>query len=180
MTDEQAKLVEKHIGFVHYLVRRMHYSPLDYEDAVGFGMVGLVQAAGRYEESHGSFTNYASHRICGTVRDAVRRELGREDRVHQAPKWSSLEEFLEETGIEFRDEHPEEPELGGEYDMRDLMVALDPREHVIFYMNKIAGFRLWLIAGKLGISESRAAQLGRRARDKLHTRMHEIQVWHPS
>lgn len=180
MTDEQAKLVEKHIRFVHYLVGRMHYSPLDYEDAVGFGMVGLVQAASRYESCHGSFTNYASHRIIGNVKDAVRRELGRGDRGPKSPKWYSLEEFLEETGMEFPDEQSQEPELGYEYNLYDLITVLTPREHVVFYMNRVAGFPYSVLAARLGFSESWACQIGKKAKAKLHARMHEIQVWHPS
>jgi RNA polymerase sigma factor for flagellar operon FliA len=48
---------------------------LEYDDLVGEGHIGLVQAANNYDESRGvKFSTFASTRVRGAMLDAIRRE----------------------------------------------------------------------------------------------------------
>jgi RNA polymerase sigma factor (sigma-70 family) len=48
-------------------------SPIDIEDVEGWAMVGLVQAAKRYQAGRGVFTHFACRRIRGAAIDAYKR-----------------------------------------------------------------------------------------------------------
>lgn len=77
-------ITERDMGFVRLLAAR-HYSDADdYEETVADGMLGLVQAAQRFDPNHGAkFTTYAASRIQGAMTDGKRERdpLSRRDRT---------------------------------------------------------------------------------------------------
>ena len=44
---------EEHIGLVHLVAKGYKSTLLDYEDIVGYGMLGLVKAARKFDETFG-------------------------------------------------------------------------------------------------------------------------------
>jgi RNA polymerase sigma factor for flagellar operon FliA len=75
-TDERDRLVMEHVPLVkviaHRLVRRLP-SQVEMNDLVSVGVLGLIDAAGRYQASTGvPFDAYARRRIHGAMLDALR------------------------------------------------------------------------------------------------------------
>ncbi len=74
--DERSQAIEQYQPLVKYVVGRMRLglpSVLDYEDIVGYGMVGLIEALDRYDDTKGvRFETYAISRIRGAILDALR------------------------------------------------------------------------------------------------------------
>ncbi|MDY4723231.1 MAG: sigma factor [Clostridium paraputrificum] len=57
---------EEHIGLVHLVAKGYKSTLLDYEDIVGYGMLGLVKAARKFDETLGyKFSTYATSLIRG-------------------------------------------------------------------------------------------------------------------
>lgn len=76
-TEEQQELVLAHASMVRRIAKSIPIQipgVLEYEDAVGFGMCGLVEAARRFDPNQGnSFRAYATRRVRGAIFDAFRR-----------------------------------------------------------------------------------------------------------
>ena len=69
--------VEEHLGLVHSICKKYKNSTLGYDDAVGYGMVGLVKAAKNFDETLGyKFSTYATLRIRGEICQAIRDKAG--------------------------------------------------------------------------------------------------------
>jgi RNA polymerase sigma factor for flagellar operon FliA len=70
-------LVQRHVGLVHYLARRMHSNladDADLDELTSAGMLGLLAAAEGFEPARGlSFSTYAAARIRGAMLDELRR-----------------------------------------------------------------------------------------------------------
>lgn len=74
---ERDQLVTDYLPLVRSVVRRMPVSApagvFDFEDLVSYGIIGLVNAAARYDGDRGTpFASYAAIRIRGAVMDALR------------------------------------------------------------------------------------------------------------
>ena len=73
----EAALVTEHLRLVRHIVERVKMtlpSHLDSDDLHGAGVTGLVQAARKFDPSHGtSFAAFASARIRGAILDELRR-----------------------------------------------------------------------------------------------------------
>jgi RNA polymerase sigma factor for flagellar operon FliA len=73
---DRKRLVDANIPFVRALAARMKETlprEVEYEDLVGYGMQGLLEAAERYDERHGAiFTTFAYYRIRGAMFDGLR------------------------------------------------------------------------------------------------------------
>lgn len=77
MSLTRDELVQRHIGLVHYLARRLHSTladDADLDELVSAGMIGLLAAAEGFEPARGlSFSTYAATRIRGAMLDELRR-----------------------------------------------------------------------------------------------------------
>ena len=77
MSFTRDELVQRHVGLVHYLARRLHATladDADLDDLVSAGLVGLLAAADGFEASRGlAFSTYAATRIRGAMLDELRR-----------------------------------------------------------------------------------------------------------
>lgn len=72
--------VEDHISWAEVVAlkfRREKNIPIEYEEAISLGMVGLMEAAIKYRESEGKFRTFAWLRIRGKVKDWVKRDVKR-------------------------------------------------------------------------------------------------------
>ena len=69
--------VEEHLGLVYSICKKYKNSTLGYDDAVGYGMLGLVKAAKNFDETLGyKFSTYATLRIRGEICQAIRDKAG--------------------------------------------------------------------------------------------------------
>ena len=74
--EEQQLLVMRYAPLVRKIARSLPRDPglIEFEDAVGYGMCGLVEAVRNYRpEGAGNFEAYAAKRIKGAMLDALRR-----------------------------------------------------------------------------------------------------------
>lgn len=71
------ELVQRHVGLVHYLARRLHSTladDADLDELVSAGLAGLLAAADAFDTSRGlAFSTYAATRIRGAMLDELRR-----------------------------------------------------------------------------------------------------------
>src|ERR1700691_6453904 len=76
-TPREATIVQ-YIGHVHVLAKRLQLCLppcVTYDDLVGAGTIGLIQAVHRFQPSRGlKFGTYAKHRIRGAMLDFLREE----------------------------------------------------------------------------------------------------------
>ena len=73
LTDAQKRLVEENIGLVHACANRFKGRGVEYEDLFGAGSVGLVKAAGGFDETLGyRFSTYAVPAILGEIKRVFR------------------------------------------------------------------------------------------------------------
>jgi RNA polymerase sigma factor for flagellar operon FliA len=74
--SERQKLIEDHVGLVHYVVGRIALrlpDGVDREDLESAGIVGLIKAADRYDPARQvKFATYASAVIRGEIMEALR------------------------------------------------------------------------------------------------------------
>jgi RNA polymerase sigma factor for flagellar operon FliA len=77
MSFSRDELVQRHIGLVHYLARRLHATladDADLDELVSAGLGGLLAAAEGFEPERGlAFSTYAATRIRGAMLDELRR-----------------------------------------------------------------------------------------------------------
>jgi len=77
MSFHRDELVQRHIGLVHYLARRLHTTladDADLDELVSAGLGGLLAAAEAFDASRGlAFSTYAATRIRGAMLDELRR-----------------------------------------------------------------------------------------------------------
>jgi RNA polymerase sigma factor for flagellar operon FliA len=74
----QHDLVVAHTGLVYSIAKKVHDTfrvPDAIEDLVGYGSVGLLEAAARYRPDSGvPFVSFAYHRVRGAILDGLRRQ----------------------------------------------------------------------------------------------------------
>jgi len=73
---ERDRLVEQHLGLVQSVARKLRKqitARIDFDDLVGYGSKGLIEAAERFDPVHGvAFTTFAYYRIRGAMLDGLR------------------------------------------------------------------------------------------------------------
>lgn len=74
---EKEEIVKKYVPLVKYIASRIIIGKtkyIEYEDMVGYGMVGLMDAINKFDETKGmKFSTYASIRIKGSIIDQLRK-----------------------------------------------------------------------------------------------------------
>src|SRR5437868_3539534 len=74
-TPAQQRLVEDYIPFVRSIARKLREQVpmVEFDDLVGFGMQGLIEASQRFDDRHGvAFTTFAYYRVRGAMFDGLR------------------------------------------------------------------------------------------------------------
>ena len=109
------QIIEQYIPLVKYIASRVSLGKtkvIEYEDLVSYGMIGLMDAFSKFDESKGiKFSSYASIRIKGAMIDEIRKcrpiSKGAMDKLN---KYNSVVEklqkelFREPTNIEIAKE----------------------------------------------------------------------------
>lgn len=74
---DRDELVEKYRYFVYSIVKKVRatlHRHVDFEELVSYGMIGLMEAADRFDPTRGiSFTTFSYYRIRGAVFDGLRQ-----------------------------------------------------------------------------------------------------------
>jgi len=75
--DFKKDIIKKYIPLVKYIASRVIIGKtkyIEYDDMVGYGMIGLMDALSKFNESKGmKFSTYASIRIRGSMIDEIRK-----------------------------------------------------------------------------------------------------------
>jgi len=75
--NDRERLILEHVPLLHHIVGRMCldvHGVVDREDLIGWGMLGLIEAADSWDRARGlRFSTYAFPRIRGAIRDELRR-----------------------------------------------------------------------------------------------------------
>src|SRR3569623_2235336 len=73
---DRDSLVQQHLGLVQSVARKLRKqitARIDFDDLVGYGSKGLIEAAARFAPAHGvAFTTFAYYRIRGAMLDGLR------------------------------------------------------------------------------------------------------------
>lgn len=74
--DEREARIQQYTPLVRYVISRLAIrlpNELDYDDVMSYGVVGLIEAVDRYDDSKGvKFETYAISRVRGAIIDAMR------------------------------------------------------------------------------------------------------------
>ena len=77
LLEGKEQIIEECIPLVKYIASRISLGKnknMEYEDLVGYGMIGLIDAISKYDETKGmKFSSYASIRIRGAIMDKLNR-----------------------------------------------------------------------------------------------------------
>lgn len=75
--DGKEQIIQEYIPLVKYIASRVMFGKIkymEYEDLVSYGMIGLIDAINKFDESKGmKFSSYASIRIKGAIIDELRK-----------------------------------------------------------------------------------------------------------
>jgi RNA polymerase sigma factor FliA len=117
--DDREDTIVANLALVTFVVNRMgstiESSGLDRDDAIGYGVEGLIQAIDAFDASRGSpFASFAVPRIRGSILDAVRRldplprsmrevtrtvDTARHELAAQLGRWPTVRELALKTGF---------------------------------------------------------------------------------
>lgn len=67
-------MIQENIGLVYKVVNEMCNNEGDFDDMVGEGMVGLVNAVDNWDASQGKFSSYACQSIKNTILNYIKKE----------------------------------------------------------------------------------------------------------
>lgn len=151
----------EHLGLIGRVLARGSYYPIEYEEAMGIGMLALVKAVASYDPSRGAWSSWAILRINGDLVDEQRRLCGRS---RPNPQVHSLD-VLQELDSEF--DIPTECILPSRSTIDHLIGALNPRRQDVMRMTYVDELSVAAIARKLGVSESRVSKLKLKALRQL-------------
>ena len=196
-------LVENHQALVYHLAMRVHRRlPVrqDLDDLIGYGMIGLLEAAKKFQPNRGiEFTTFAYPRINGSIYDGVSklswmsrsrykrllREKQKEENENGEPTGSSEtipEEILNVSSLdpEAAQAIPADDEETSashavqqeqEKILGQLIGELPNRENRLITMIYIEGLTLQEAAERLGISKGWASKMHRKTLTQLAVSM---------
>lgn len=124
IVDGREEMIKKYIPLVKYIASRVIIGKgkyIDYEDLVGYGMIGLMDAMNKFDESKGmKFSTYSSIRIKGAMIDELRKNSpiskGAMDKLN---RYNSVVELLQKKLLR----EPTDQEIAGELgiQLKDVM-----------------------------------------------------------
>lgn len=169
LTDEQERLVIDHVGWAKNVAGQAARSlPIDFDEAVGVGNEGLVQAALRYDPAQGEFKTYAYRRIRGAIIDHCRKDafVGRKG-LERGEKVTMVS--VNETN-DFGEAIVQIAAIDSDPDLRidfeNALKKLTDREQKVV-LSIATGIRGTELAVELGVTESRVSQIATEAKKKL-------------
>jgi RNA polymerase sigma factor for flagellar operon FliA len=102
--NSRDKLIENNLHLVHQVVNKLLYvktAELEFDDLIGYGIIGLINAADRYEETKGNcFAAFAMLRIKGAILDHMRvnDHLSRGNRKKVKDLFQAISQLEQELG----------------------------------------------------------------------------------
>lgn len=192
LTAEQQALFDATVPYVRKVAKRRATPFVPYEDQLQHGLMGLLDAARRWDETKANgakFRTYAAKRIYGAMTDAERLGFGRTIHVPRSA-WDALppEERAasqprryiaanDRSGREYlkpiEEFDPEDCHYESRIDAESLHLAIKSlggdMAHVV-WLYHFAGMTMKRIGEVLDLSECRVSQLHTRAMNEL--RMH--------
>ncbi len=132
--DIKEQIVVKYIPLVKYIASRVIVGKtkhIEYEDLVSYGMIGLMDAINKFDESRGmKFSTYASIRIKGAMIDELRKNSpiskGAMDKLN---KYNEAMEFLQKKLLR----EPTDVEIA-----RELKMSVEEVSEIENYINYIS------------------------------------------
>jgi len=127
--DKREEFALRYLPLVKYVVNRFYIretSVITKEDLFNWGVIGLMEAIERYDETRGvKFALYAINRIKGSIRDALRKEDTLTRR--QREKFKKITEAISEFDIEDITDEKVANKLGVDVDTyHELLEEISP------------------------------------------------------
>jgi RNA polymerase sigma factor for flagellar operon FliA len=188
-TTRDATILQ-YIGHVHALAKRLQFRVppcVTFDDLVGAGTIGLIQAVDRFEPSRGlQFGTYARHRIWGAMLDFLRGEdpLSRTERrrIREAETASTTPGTFPATiSLEQPPAHElrtasaqagcPESHLADRAALKQARQCLSARENRVISLLFELDWKNRDVARELGVNESRVSQIKHVALSKLRVRL---------
>src|SRR5580704_17106921 len=154
-----------------------------FDDLVGAGMIGLIQAADRFDRTRDlKFKTYAQHRIRGAMLDFLRDEdplsLTERRRVRESAAGLSatgcgiqpVTVSLDQISLR-RLAAPAQPAFTLRSEVREARRCLSPRENRVIELLYDFGWQSREVAVELHVNESRVSQIKTRAISKLRLQL---------
>ena len=155
----------QHLGLVYHIANKvaLSWKLVEYDDLVGWGMLGLVKASERWMPSRGvTFATYASYRIRGQMMDAVEKELRMAQR--RGP--------MQDEGL-IPDKRAAADTVLVQLEVASLLGCLSPRNASIMSMIYLEGLTLRETGEAVGLTEARICQIRKAAISKLRSVYHQ-------
>jgi RNA polymerase sigma factor FliA len=189
-TTRDATILQ-YIGHVHTLAKRLQFRVppcVTFDDLVGAGTIGLIQAVDRFQPSRGlQFGTYARHRIWGAMLDFLRGEdpLSRTERrrLRKAETASAAAERPATISLEQLPAHElraacaqagcPESHLADRAALKQARQYLSARENRVISLLYELDWKNRDVARELGVNESRVSQIKHVALSKLRARLQE-------
>ena len=149
----------QHLRLVYHIANKvaLHWKLVEYEDLVGWGMLGLVKASERWTPDRDcTFATYATYRIRGEMIDAIEKELRMTQRRVSMPHMERLADKRARADAVFAQD-----------EVASLLTHLSPRNASIMTMIYLDGLTLRETAEIVGLTESRICQIRQAAIAKL-------------
>lgn len=160
MSASEQQILEA-LTMVRRMASRYRRTPLGAEDALGVGAVALVEAARRFDPSHGvPFAGFAFRRVKGAMQDAASGRSGARGTRPDA-ETPCDPDVLGEVVCDLRAARPD-----GHLDLHAALGRLRCRLRTIVVQHA-CGVPHHRIARDLGVTESRVSQLLGIARQRL-------------
>lgn len=177
--------------WVAQLARRHASLYMPAEDLTQEGLIGVLEAAGKFAYGrHALFRTYAYRIVKGRIIDAMRAK-GSLVRTPRHSPMSNIRQWDQPSHSEVRDTHqPWEPEASPTPEeqrreqlerLADLLVGLSPRERFLMLCYYAEGMSMRQIGEQLDLSESRVSQLHTAICERLRERLtKEKETYGPS
>jgi len=181
LQPEQEALVAEHHEFARKVACKLVWTtsvPIEIDDAIGCALVGLVDAARRFDSGRvdeAAFMSFAYPRIRGEIIDHLRRnslvtrtDLAEGERARIVSLDSIVDAAAGETSTAAAPSEPRAPEGSAEeyIDLRSALGSLSERERYVITAFA-AGVTGSEVAEELGLSETRVWAITAVARAKL-------------
>ena len=190
-TQSQEEFIVNNMNIVKNIASKYYTDKigLDYEDLVSYGVMGLIDARKKFDESRGvKFSTYASIRVSSFIIDEIRKyspvsrtymskmktssNISIDHTVSEGEKEFSIIDTIEDEDILCPEEAFEQKEL------QDVLAKaidmLKEKDRLVLSLYYYEELTLKEIAEILGVSESRVSQLNNRAISNLRAAMKKL------
>lgn len=172
LPENRKKLVEEHSYIVRIVAARIRnglpqYIDFEFDDLMGYGYIGLVDAGIKYDKSTGyKFSTYANKRVEGAILDGMRTmdwlTTGLRRGNYKIEKPISIDEINKDgqspdTIIDDKNDQIEKMLL--RQFMLSSLIQLEWKRFCCLYLYYFEGYKEKEIAVMLGVSPSRISQL---------------------